>query len=67
MLLDSNVARSSPPGFDVPEVVRLMEHRCREVEQCNMLLLLLLVRRGRCKRKGRGGEGKDGEGVEWEE
>ena len=41
----------SSPGFEVPEVVKLMEHRHREVEQCNMLLLLLLVRRGR---RGRG-------------
>ena len=27
----------------MPELVRLMEHRGEEVEQCNMLLLLLLV------------------------
>ena len=37
------MARSSLPGFEVPELVRLMEHRGEEVEQCNMLLLLLLV------------------------
>ena len=42
----------------MPELVRLMEHRGEEVEQCNMLLLLLLVKQ--MDRKPVGWEGKGG-------
>ena len=40
----------------MPELVRLIEHRGEEVEQCNMLLLLLLVNKshwgGRVREEG---------------